>query len=179
MAEAVGLADSPEKNSVASAGDSPPAMSLPLTSSLLWIEFFDADGDPYYFQPVTEETTRDLPTGDGIQLIGEEAYMLAVNAQNAGGSAATSGQTSGAESRRSSVSSAASTGNGIDDWGEFTADDGTLYVTRGPSSKETFRFLVRWCTCPLRLHLILTVVYTYRLACMQQMPSLHLVREVL
>jgi len=38
-----------------------------------WVEFKDEDGDPYFFNPATNETTRDQPVG--AKLVSEAEYL--------------------------------------------------------------------------------------------------------
>jgi hypothetical protein len=39
----------------------------------VWVEFKDEDGDSYFFNPATEETTRDQPAG--VRLLSEAEYL--------------------------------------------------------------------------------------------------------
>ena len=86
----------------------PVAEQADAPAAATWVEFFDADGDPYYFNVATEETTRDKPSFPGLVLVTEEEYLR--------------GPSGIAESDKRSVDSGA---GGVDDWQSYSADDGS------------------------------------------------------
>jgi hypothetical protein len=86
---------------LASVGVSPDGTLAEVTA---WVEFFDSDGDPYYYNTVTMDTTRERPAAASVVMLTEEEYM---RTQDTG---------------RKSVESVVTV---TDDWESFTADDGS------------------------------------------------------
>jgi hypothetical protein len=118
----------------------------------LWVEFFDDDGDPYYYNVATQDSVRDRPAEtETRRVMSEEQYAAlvyrqqvstqtpstapAVEASQSSGASINSsgGPSSGAAATavgvQASSSRSSSVHQGVDDWQEFTAEDGvTKYV---------------------------------------------------
>jgi len=120
------------------------------------VEFFDDDGDPYYYNVATQDSVRDRPAEtETRRVMSEEQYAALVYRQQVSSAqtpstvaAAEASQSSGASSNSSggpssgaaatavvggqaSSSRSSSVHQGVDDWQEFTAEDGVTKCVAG------------------------------------------------